>query len=126
MHAVRAFILLAALALPLGTTALAQDWDLTGEWTFHFTVEDGPTYSDPCYVKQEGNTLKGMVIYEEGGNQYKEPFEGAIDPEGTVTFVLYDAGEAVEHWGRILDDGNTVSGQWSFSGGQGAFTMTRN
>ena len=132
MHALRktiglpALALLLALAMPMSGNAQDQTYDLTGEWTFHFSVENGPSYSDLCYLEQEGNAFKGTVIYEEGGNQYKEPFEGAISPDGTVNFVLYDAGEAVQHWGHILDNGDTVTGQWSFGGGQGAFTMTRN
>ena len=113
-------------ALMLAVPALAQDYDLNGEWTFHFSVEDGPSYADPCYVEQKGNAFKGLVVYEEGGQQYKERFEGAISPDGTVNFTLYDAGEAVQHWGRIMDDGDTVSGQWAFEGGQGTFVMTRN
>ena len=117
---------LAALFCLLSVPAAgAGEIDLTGQWTFAFSIEDGPSYADPCVIEQEGNAFKGMVVYEEGGKQYKEPFEGAVTPDGSVNFTLYDAGQAVQHLGQVSDDGNTVTGQWSFPDANGTFTLTR-
>ncbi len=100
--------------------------DLTGNWTFAFVTEDGTSYSDPATIQQDGDKFTGAVIYYDNGQQVQEPFDGVVRADGSVEFVLYDAGEPVQHWGRISQDGNSVQGDWSFSNGSGTFTMTRN
>ena len=99
--------------------------DLNGDWTFAFVTEDGSSFSDPCYIRQVGDSFSGNVTYYDNGQEVLEPFEGTINPDGSVSFTLYDQGEPVYHQGRVSADGSTISGEWSYADGKGTFTITR-
>ena len=125
MRRILPMILGTLLLLSLCQTATAGQHNLTGQWTFAFTIENGASYADPCTIQQDGSQFSGAVIYEDDGNTIQEPFSGEVHDDGSVEFVLYDAGNAVHHQGRISPDGNTVHGTWSFSDGSGDFTLVR-
>ncbi|MGE4554352.1 MAG: hypothetical protein AB7D57_14670, partial [Desulfovibrionaceae bacterium] len=85
----------------------------------------GSSYSDPCTIQQSGDQFSGLVSYYKDGEEFQEPFEGTVNPDGAVEFTLYDMEQPVLHTGQVSPDGNTISGTWTYEDGQGTFTITR-
>ncbi|MGE4553083.1 MAG: hypothetical protein AB7D57_08225 [Desulfovibrionaceae bacterium] len=113
--------------------------DLTGNWVLTFAPDvpknapkaqgngtASPALSDACVIKG-GNQgrFSGEVRYFQDGKQVREPLDGVVSADGTVRFILYDAGRAVEHSGRLDPDTGAVIGRWSHPGRSGSFTLIR-
>ena len=118
----KANALVIALALLVSATVLAQATDVTGEWAFSVTTDQG-TGTPAITFKQDGEKLNGTYVGQLGAADLTGTLKGnaihftfTLDVQGQQAPVTYDG--TVEK--------NTMKGKMDIAGMvNGTFTATK-
>jgi hypothetical protein len=98
--------LCAAALFVLASAVVFADTDVAGNWRVEFTVPTGEVAVNMT-INQDGRTLSGRVINEDG----EFPLKGTLDGDQiTVSWVVPEQGEQMEIVMKGTVSGETIDG----------------